>query len=334
VEKELEGFPILSYDTDTGFGYGAKAFILNYLGVNESFDMIAFNSTKGERWYRVVFSIPDIELRQGKVYPLSFDLTVDFDKYLKNNFYGVTNLSRWEDRETYTKEPLEILAVISRGFTREFVAQIGLKYRTVRNSGYDQLGLFARTLPAINRGTSSALTICGLARYDSRSSYVNPSRGQVAEFAFETGGSWLSGDYSMTSTTFALQTYHVLFYPKTVFAAKLWGQMVGGRDLPLHVLATAGGNRTLRGYPQDRFVDKAAMGVNAEARFPICWRLGGVLGIDAARVFNSLADVTLADWAYNPLVGLRFYMDTFVVRADIGFGKETTGFYLNFGQLF
>jgi hypothetical protein len=27
-------------------------------------------------------------------------------------------------------------------------------------------------------------------------------------------------------------------------------------------------------------------------------------------------------------------MDTFVVRADIGFGKETTGFYLNFGQLF
>ena len=334
TDKKLEGFPVLSYDTDTGLGYGAKGFVLNYLGANESFDMIAFNSSKGERWYRMVFSIPDFELRQGKVYPLSFDLTIDYDKYMKNNFYGVGNQSTEADRETYSKEPIEILGVLSRGFTREFVAQIGLKYRSVRNFGYEPSSLFARSLSAINLGTSSALTLYGSARYDSRDSFVNPSRGQVAEVSVETGGSWLLGNYSTTSTTFALQTYDVLFYPKTVLAAKLWGQVVGGNNLPTHVLATAGGNRTLRGYPQDRFLDKTAMGVNGEVRFPIYWRLGGLLGIDAARVFNSPANATLADWAYNPVVGLRFYMDTFVVRADIGFGKESTGFYLNFGQLF
>jgi len=27
-------------------------------------------------------------------------------------------------------------------------------------------------------------------------------------------------------------------------------------------------------------------------------------------------------------------MDTFVVRLDVGFGKETTGVYFNFGQIF
>jgi endonuclease/exonuclease/phosphatase family metal-dependent hydrolase len=334
AEKELEGLPILSYDTDTGLGYGVKGFLLNYLGAKESFDVIAFNSSKGERWYRMVFSVPDFELRQGKVYPMSFDLTVDYDKYLKNNFYGVGNQSHEADRETYTKEAIEILGVLSRGFTREFVVQLGLKYRTVRNFGYEQSSLFARSLSIINKGTSSALTMTGSVRYDSRDSYVNPSRGQVAEVDLETGGSWILGDYSLTSTTIALQTYHVLFYPKTVFAAKLWGQVVGGNNLPIHVFASAGGNRTLRGSPQDRFLDKAAMGVNAEVRFPIYWRLGGLFGVDAARVFDSPANVTLADWAYNPVVGLRFYMDTFVVRADIGFGHETTGFYLNFGQLF
>jgi endonuclease/exonuclease/phosphatase family metal-dependent hydrolase len=334
VEKELEGLPILSYDTDTGLGYGVKGFLLNYLGAEESFDVIAFNSSKGERWYRMVFSVPDFELRQGKVYPLSFDLTLDYDKYLKNNFYGIGNHSREADRETYSKEPVEILGVLSRGFTREFVAQVGLKYRTVRNFGYEQSSFFARSLSAVDKGTSSALTMVGSVRYDSRDSFVNPSRGQVAEVSLEAGGSWLLGDYSIASTTLALQTYHVLFYPKTVFALKLWGQSVGGNNLPIHVLPTAGGNRTLRGSAQDRFLDKAVMGVNAEVRFPIYWRLGGLLGIDAARVFNSPANVTLADWAYNPVVGLRFYMDTFVVRADIGFGRETTGFYLNFGQLF
>src|SRR5512135_2410606 len=61
----LEGLPILSYDTDTGFGYGAKLFLLNLLGGNESLDAIAFQSSKGERWYRLVIALPDFELRQG-----------------------------------------------------------------------------------------------------------------------------------------------------------------------------------------------------------------------------------------------------------------------------
>jgi endonuclease/exonuclease/phosphatase family metal-dependent hydrolase len=334
TEKQLEGLPIFVYDTDTGFGFGAKGFLLNYLGWRESLDVLAFLSTKGERWYRAVFSIPDFELRQGRQFDLSFDLTIDYDKYLRNSFYGVGQLSKAADKETYTKEPLEISGVFSRGLSRELVAEVGIKYRTVRNHGYEPTSLFARSLPSINFGRSSALTIVGAVRYDSRDSFVNPSRGQVVEIVGETGGSSLIGDYRISSVTYALQTYHVLFYPKTVFAARVWGQSLTGSALPLHVLATVGGNRTLRGYSQDRFLDNAAMGVNGEVRFPICWRFGGLFGMDAARVFPSFADATLSGWAHNPVVGVRLYMDTFVVRADLGFGKETTGFYLNFGQLF
>ena len=63
-------------------------------------------------------------------------------------------------------------------------------------------------------------------------------------------------------------------------------------------------------------------------------RLGGVLGLDAGRVWSSIADFDLRDWAVNPTVGLRFIMNTFVVRFDVGFGKEYTGVYFNFGHLF
>jgi hypothetical protein len=77
TSSELEFLPILSYDTDAGVGYGIKSFFLNYLHNNESFDVVLFNSTKGERWYRVVYSLPDFERRQGTVYPLALDLTVD-----------------------------------------------------------------------------------------------------------------------------------------------------------------------------------------------------------------------------------------------------------------
>jgi hemolysin activation/secretion protein len=92
--------------------------------------------------------------------------------------------------------------------------------------------------------------------------------------------------------------------------------------------------RTLRGYPQDRFLDKTAAVLNVELRFPIYWRFGGVVGVDAGKAFSSPSLAGFHNWAVNSLVGLRFSMDTFVVRADLGFGKETTGFYLNFGHLF
>ena len=72
--KSLSMFPILMYDTDIGFGYGAKAKFVNYLSVKESFDLMLFGSTKGERLFDFIFSIPDIEIRQGKVYSLSPDV--------------------------------------------------------------------------------------------------------------------------------------------------------------------------------------------------------------------------------------------------------------------
>jgi hypothetical protein len=74
--------------------------------------------------------------------------------------------------------------------------------------------------------------------------------------------------------------------------------------------------------------------VNVELRFPVFWRFGGVLGLDAGQVAGAPGALTIGAWESNYVAGLRFYMDTFTVRADLGFGKETTGFYLNFGQLF
>jgi hypothetical protein len=65
-------------DADVGFGYGGKGFFLNHLGLNESFDILLLNNTKGERYYRLAVSLPDFERRQGKVYPLTVDLIIEY----------------------------------------------------------------------------------------------------------------------------------------------------------------------------------------------------------------------------------------------------------------
>ncbi|MBW6514240.1 MAG: endonuclease/exonuclease/phosphatase family protein [Candidatus Syntrophosphaera sp.] len=71
AKTKISGLPIAMYDTDTGFGYGAKGYLFNLFKANESYDLILFHSTEGERWYKFEFSLPDEELRQRRKYPLA-----------------------------------------------------------------------------------------------------------------------------------------------------------------------------------------------------------------------------------------------------------------------
>lgn len=328
----VEVLPILSYDTDVGFGYGAKGFLLNAFSASESIDLTVFNSSKGERWYRMVFSVPDFELRQGTVYSWSVDAVFDYDRYLVSNFFGVGSESRAGDRETYTKELTEAQLLLGRGWNEEFVTQVGLKFRTVRNTGFPPTGMFATTLPPVNHGRSSGLSLAASLRFDSRDSYINPSRGHVVQLDLERG---LGGDYRASSALLTLQGYVTLFHPKTVLAARVMGQAVDGVSLPLHAYPGLGGNRTLRGYPQDRFLGRALMLGNLETRFPIVWRLQGLAFYDVGQARRTAAQLALSrGWRSNTGLGLRFLMDTFVVRFDIGWSDEGSGLYFNFGHLF
>ena len=91
--KSWSPMPIVMYDTDIGFGFGGKVKFVDFLKMKESFDLIAFQATKDrkwmENWYVFTFSIPDIEIRQGKRYGLSFDLKAEYDKYQHYYYYGL-----------------------------------------------------------------------------------------------------------------------------------------------------------------------------------------------------------------------------------------------------
>lgn len=333
-ESHIEGLPILMYDTDIGVGYGAKVFFLNQFNMNESFDLTLFNSTKGERWYRFVFSLPDFELRQRTTYPLAIDLFVDYDKMIKNSFFGIGNDSPENKREYYTKEPIEITINLSSGFSETFVGQIGFRYKSVRNYNFDEFG-FLKDLPSsINYPKAYYSSALINLRYDTRNSFINPSEGMLISGEIESANKTLNSNYSFIKWSALFQYYYTLWHPQTIFAFRLITEHIAGEDLPIQSLLSIGGTKTLRGSPIDRFVDRGTALINAEFRFPIYKRLGGLIAFDAGQVFPSFKKLRLDAWSANPTLGLRFFMDTFIARLDIGFGKETTGLYFNFGHLF
>ena len=332
--SKIEALPIVMYDTDIGFGYGVKAFLLNQLNMKESFDLILFNSTKGERWYRLVFSIPDFELRQQKEYPFSFDLIIDYDKMIKNSFFGVGSQSRLVDREYYTKEPLDISINIGRGFTSEFVGQVGLRYKSIKNYNYDPIGRLVNMQTSLKLDNTHYTSAYLNLRYDTRNSFINPSAGFFVNGEVEFANLKILSNVKFIRWSSTLQYFSNLWHSKAVIALRLVTNNILSGDLPLQILLAIGGTNTLRGSPIDRYLDKSTMLANAEFRFPLFWRLGGIVALDAGKVFLSFDKVSFNDWEVNPTFGLRLHMDTFILRIDVGLGRETTGFYFNFGQLF
>lgn len=334
--KSLSALPILMYDGDIGWGYGGKAKFVDYLGKKESFDLILFNSSKGERWYVFTFSIPDIEIRQNKTYGLSFDLKAEYDKYLKYNFYGVGTVSKKEDMTIFTHETKSIQLTFGRGFTPEFVVEASYVIRGLNYFNVEEGKHFTDTLKRFGKQFVPYASL--VVRYDTSDSQIHPTRGVRLLFQDDIAAGFLgSEDSSYNRLTAEFRKYLLVFGDKDVFAVRALVQYVSGGKIPLFDLSSLGGGTNLaamRGYSLNRFLDKGKFLANVEYRFPIWRRLGGNAFIDTGTVWPSLDKIDFGRIAFDAGLGLRIYLPDFCVRVDVGFSKEGMGLYFNFGHVF
>ncbi len=336
--KSLSLFPILMYDTDIGLGYGGRAKFVSYLAKNESFDFIAFNSTKGERWFVFTFSVPDLEIRQGRAYGLSFDLKAEYDRFLIFSFYGLGPASLEDDGTVLTHETTNLNLTLGHGFSPRIVLEAAYVFRWVRYSNLQEGPLEDELLPLVEGGPRFAPYVSLVLRYDTSDSQIHPTRGFRFIIQDDAAAGFLgSRDASFNRITVDFRKYQRVFGERDVFAARALVQYVGGKDVLLFDHASLGGGGALtamRGYALNRFLDKGKFLLNAEYRFPIFWRVGGNVFLDAGTVWPSLREFDLGEIAVDGGIGLRFYASDFVARVDVAIGSEGLGLYFNFGHIF
>jgi outer membrane protein assembly factor BamA len=337
--KSISPFPILMYDTDIGFGYGAKVKLVDYLGKRESFDLTFFNSTKGERWYVFAFSVPDLEIRQGKRYGLSFDFKAEYDKYLNYNFYGFGPAASESDRTVFPYETINMPLTLGRGISRHVVIEASYALRWLRFEEATEGGTYAGVIAAFAAGGRRFSPYLSLVlRYDTSDSQIHPTRGLRLILQNDLAAGFLgSGDTSFDRITLDVRKYWAIFGSRDVLAVRGLAQYIDGTGIPLFDYAALGGGTpasAMRGYGLNRFLDKGKFLVNAEYRFPIVWRLGGNVFCDTGTVWPSLRAIDLSEIAFDAGVGLRFYMPDFVVRVDVAWSGEGMGLYFNFGHIF
>jgi hypothetical protein len=344
----IELFPILSYDTDAGFGYGAKAFFYDQLNSRESFDIILFNSTKGEQWYKFVFSTPDFESRQGTKFPFALDLTLEYDKWknYKLNYYGWDSelLNFTEPHVGYTdlcaNEFIETKISLNRAFRADLTGSVSLKFKSISTYNFRRDVALANPENVENKFIENPsvkyLSANLNGKWDTRNSYINPSRGLVLEVDLEYAPDLFDVNSSFFRQAFIIRYYTEIFLKNLILASRAMEQVViSGTRSSQFLAIPVGGSNTLRGVPLDRYRFKSSIIINNELRFPIWWRFGGIAGVDIGYGSNKdLYPDGVIDWIINPVVGLRFFMDNFIVRADVGFYKDDIGFYLNFGHIY
>ena len=334
--KSLSVMPILMYDPDIGVGYGGKARFVDYLGKKESFDLILFNSSKGERWYVFTFSLPDLEIRQGKTYPLSFDFKAEYDKYLKYNFYGFGPDSRKEGMTVFTHETKSLQFMFGRGITPEFVVSAVYNLRWLNYGNVEPNEPFTDFIR--QRGSQFVPFASLMLRYDTSNSQIHPTRGVRLMFQDDIAGGIVgSRDSSYNRITLDLRKYTLVFGDKDVFAVRAMMQYISGSNIPIFDMSSLGGGSELaamRGYALNRFLDKGKFLANIEYRFPLFWLLGGNAFVDTGNVWPSLDQFSFRTMAIDYGLGLRLYLADFVVRVDYGFSKEGSRLYFNFGHIF
>jgi outer membrane protein assembly factor BamA len=327
------------YDTDIGFGYGGKVKFVDYFGKRESLDLTLFNSTKGERWYVFAFSIPDLEIRQGRRYGLSFDFKAEYDKFLSYSFYGLGPATPEGDRTVFPYETINTPLTFGRGLTPHLVVEASYTLRWIRYAAPLPGGAYFDEISALAAQGRRFIPFLSLAvRYDTSDSQIHPTRGVRFIVQDDAAGRLTgSGQASFNRVTVDLRKYQTLFGPKDVLAVRALMQYVAGASVPFFDNASLGGGavmNAMRGYGLNRFLDKGKFLVNAEYRFPILWRFGGNVFCDTGTVWPSLKAIDLGHLAFDAGVGLRFYMPDFVARVDVAWSGEGMGLYFNFGHIF
>ena len=175
---------------------------------------------------------------------------------------------------------------------------------------------------------------------DTRDFVFLPTKGIYHEFKFTHYNKYFGGDFIFTKYRADLRGYRT-FFNKLIAGWQLFGEGITG-DAPFYYLPALGGSERMRGYYEGRFRDNFYLTGQIEAG--MLFHIFNRLNRFGAVVFASFGGVAHEIDAFNiPGIkttygfGVGYMLDEknrTVLRADLGFGKDTFGLYFAAGLPF
>lgn len=247
-------------------------------------------------------------------------------------FWGIGYAAAQGNEQHYTNNALRLRPVLMREVADNLYLGAGWDISSTRaNVDKPHPGdTFSRYHAASSVHSSGATASL---HYDTRDVVTRPERGQFFKAEYTWFDPAVGSDSHFSATELQYDYYHLL-NDKTVLAFDLWGRFTRG-DVPWDMLSLAGDDRRLRGYYQGRYRDNDVVSGQIEYRRKLDWRHGYVLWLGAGALGEDISDLGRHPLLPTVGVGYRFEVKPAMnIRLDLGFGKESAGFYFQVAEAF
>jgi len=261
--------------------------------------------------------------------------TVDlsFGEFI-DKFYGIGPTTPDTGSPGYLLELLSLEGTFTRRIG-ESGLRVGGIYRGEHQTNTD-LGNNGFLLTDSVRGSDGGW-VSGLGAdfvWDSRDNVFYPSRGGFSEVRVTVFASALGSSFDFTEAVADLRRY--LNVGGHVLGIQAYTALVRGEP-PYFKLPKLGGGVRMRGYYEGRYRDRTYTMAQAEYRTTLFWRFGFVAFAGVGDVADSYSKYRLRDVKTSLGFGLRYLFDPkerINIRADFGFGRNTSGVYFAIEEAF
>ncbi len=331
--SSLIPLPIIFYQPETGFGFGASAVYYyrftagDTISPPSSLSPIAIYTSKNQLilgvWSEMYVAEDRWRISSG----------VSYSKF-PNKFWGIGNDTPDSAEEDYTPKTLTMRGWpqkrIAPGWFAGFsAALIDRGFTELEEGGLLDSGL----VPGAEDG--QVVGVGGSLIRDGRDNTVYPRRGGYHQLLVDLFGKVWIGDYGFGRYTLDLRGYFPVAHTHVV-ALQALGIATSGAP-PFDLYPELGGDRLLRGYFQGRYRDRNLIAFQGEYRLPVVWRFGLAAFVGVGQVAPEISGFGFDRFWVSGGGGLRFLLarkEGLNIRADFAVGEGSTGFYLSLGEAF
>jgi len=179
--------------------------------------------------------------------------------------------------------------------------------------------------------------------YSTLDSIGMPTTGRYFRLSTENNSKSLGSSETYLGVEVESKLYHPYKDGRYLTVIRLAGNQTVGNHVPFLERSILGGETTLRGYGQNRFIDKSFLLLNLEERIRLFrWEIFNVKAdwevapfIDFGSVMSTLVEANTRSFEFNPGVGLRAVVRPNIVgRIDVGIGREGPAVFVGLGYPF
>ena len=333
-ETHFMVLPVLFYMPETSLGFGAGALMTFNLGdIHNTRPSSLFVTAYYTLNKQYAFEIqPELYLKEDSYFMKAF---IGISRF-PSKYFGIGNSTPDSMEEPYTPQNQRVDLTIQKKLISALNLYAGIQYK------YEQFDLLETDpegrlkdgeIPGSLGGTLSGLGI--ILNRDSRDNIFFPRNGDYFQVSMDWYSSALGSDFQFTRLKLDLRKYFPLLSSHALAIQFLWESVSG--TPPFHQYPLLGGEKIMRGYYTGRFRDNILAVLQAEYRFPLTKKLGGVVFAGLGQVADSLSSLTPGQLKYSVGIGLRYFLtpkETPCIRMDYGFGHKTSGFYFTFRDAF